>query len=176
MAYPFTPQVSFPLDSYRVNSYRFKQPCSYDQVYWGLHLGEDVNRRAGTPVFCIGRGKVVYSVLHSGSAERKNWGNIIIVAHKHPQTRVVFFSLYAHLGERTVQKGKLVTLGQKIGVVGASNTPENGQWKEAHLHFGIYTGPWRGKVLPGYWKKGSRRTQLKYWQNSSAFIKNYRTD
>jgi len=52
----------------------------------------------------VGRGKVVYSACHPGSKEKRNWGNVIIIAHKHPKTKKVFFSLYGHLAERLVKK------------------------------------------------------------------------
>lgn len=173
MAYPYTPQLIFPLEKYRVDSYRFKQDCTYKNIYWGVHLGEDINRPASTKVKCIGKGRVVYSELHPGTKEKGNWGNIIIIAHKHPKTKKVFFSLYAHLLKRLIEKGQGVELGQNIGVIGKSNTPENGWWGEEHLHFSIYVGQWEGKVLPGYWKKGSKRTKLAYWKEPTNFIKNY---
>jgi len=175
MAYPYTRKLIFPLEKYRVNSYRFRQNCTYNSVHWGIHLGEDVNRPAGTKVRCIGRGKVVYSALHAGTKEKGNWGNIVIVAHKHPETKTIFFSLYAHMQKRLVEKGEGVDLGQVIGAVGKTNSPENGWWKDEHLHFAIYVGPWEKKVLPGYWKKGSKKTRLAYWKEPKRFINNYKT-
>jgi len=174
MAYLHTYKLKFPLKNYKVNSYKFKQECTYDKVYWGTHLGEDVNTRAGTIVKSIGRGKVVYSKLHSGTQKKSNWGNIIIIAHKHPKTKKVFFSVYAHLEKRTVKKGDRVELGQKIGIIAKANTAQNGMWEDAHLHLAIYTGPWKGKVLPGYWKKGSKQTKLIYWKEPAKFIKSYK--
>lgn len=175
MAYPYTRKLEFPLEKYRVNSYRFKQDCAYKSVHWGVHLGEDINCPAGTEVKSIGRGRVVYSKLHPGTEEKSNWGNIVIVAHKHPETRKVFFSLYAHLQKCFIERGQKVDMGQVIGVVGKANTPENGWWQEEHLHFGIYVGPWEGKILPGYWKKGGRRTKLSFWKEPTRFIGNYKT-
>jgi len=80
------------------------QECEYDGIFWGKHLGEDCNTRAGVKVMAVGRGKVVYSACHPGSKEKRNWGNVIIIAHKHPKTKKVFFSLYGHLAERLVKK------------------------------------------------------------------------
>lgn len=173
MAYPHTPKLTFPLKNYQVDSYRFKQHCIYKNTDWGIHLGEDINRPAGTSVKSIGRGRVVYSKLHPGTAKKSNWGNIIIIAHKNPTNNQVFFSLYAHLQKRLVEKGERVKLGQTIGKIGKSNTPQNGWWPDAHLHFAIYTGIWQNKVLPGYWKKGSPRTKPSHWQEPTKFIKNY---
>jgi len=173
MAYLFTPKLDFPLTNYKVNSYKFGEECTYDGVYWGIHLGEDINVTAGTKVKSIGQGKVVYSRLHKGSKEKPNWGNIVIIAHKNPKTKKVFYSLYAHLKSRKVKKSNKVDCGKIIGVIGAKNTPENGWWKDAHLHFGIYTGPNEKKVPPGYYTKSANRTKLSDWQNPSDFVKNY---
>ena len=173
MAYPHTPKIGFPINSYKVNSYKFREECNYKGVYWGIHLGEDIKRPAGTEIRSIGRGKVVYSALHPKSETRANWGNIIIIAHKNPHSKTPFFSLYAHLGKRLTEKGEIVQQGNAIGFIGKANSTENGWWDEEHLHFGIYTGPWQNKVLPGYWKKGSKRTKLSYWKEPKAFIQNY---
>ncbi len=173
MAYPYTEKLALPLKHCHLNSYHFKQKCYYDNVYWGIHLGEDINCPANTKVFCIGRGRVVYSTIHPGDKNKKNWGNIIIVAHKNPLTKKVFFSLYAHLQKRFVKKGDSLKLNQIIGTVGKSNSPENGYWKEAHLHFAIYTGKWNGLVLPGYWKEGDFRTKLSDWKNPIKFISSF---
>lgn len=174
MGYPLTPEVWLPLLGYRVNSYQFREDCTYDGVHWGLHLGEDVNRRAGTPVFAIGRGRVVYSELHPGKPDHGNWGHIIIIAHVRPRTGRPFFSLYAHLGQRCTHSGDRVDLSQLIGFVGRASTPENGFWEDEHLHFAIYVGPWEGRVLTGYWKRGSKRTKLSYWREPTRFVGSYR--
>lgn len=173
MAYPYTRKLIFPLTKYRVNGDRFKQDCTFKNVHWGIHLGEDINRPSGTKVKCIGRGRVVYSALHAGTKKKGNWGNIIIIAHKRPKTKKIFFSLYAHLQKRLVKKGQSVALGQIIGTVGKANSPENGWWEDEHLHFAIYVGPWKKKVLPGYLKKGSKRTKVSCWKEPTKFINNY---
>jgi len=175
MAYPLTPTLDSPLANYKVNSYSFGKTCVYKNENWGTHLGEDVNTSAGAKVRCAGRGRVVYSALHPGNPRRGNWGNIVIVAHKNPITRKPFFSLYAHLKNRFVEKGERVRLGQPMGTVGKANTIENGWWPEEHLHFGIYVGPWKGRVLPGYWKRGAKRTKLSYWRKPTKFINCYPT-
>ena len=170
MAYPHTKQLVFPLEDYRVNARGFGVRLDG----WGTHLGEDVLRSAGTPVMSIGRGRIVYAALHPGSEARGNWGNIIIVAHKNPRTRDVFYAVYGHLGKRLKQKGERVEMGEQIGTVGASYTRANGFWV-AHVHFGVYVGPWKGEVLPGYYREGSGRTKLEYWVSPSKYVSNYKT-
>lgn len=177
MAYPYTQNLNFPFKEWKVNSYKFRKSSSYDGVFWGNHLGEDCNVRAGTIIKTIGRGKVVYSALHASEKSPKqgghrNWGNIIIIAHKHP-SRKVFFSIYGHLGKRLVKKGDKVEEGQKIGRVARAWSRPNGWWEDAHLHLAIYFGPWRGKVLPGYWKEGNKRVRLENWVVPTDFIVKY---
>ena len=180
-SYPYTPELSFPLERWKVNDVGFLQNQNYSGVDWGKHLGEDCLAEPGTPVFTIGRGRVVYSALHASSTppedegkKGSNWGNIIIIAHKNPRTGKVFFSVYGHLGERLVETGEDVERGQKIGTVGRGWTPENGWWKNSHLHFAIYVGPWTGVVLPGaYGKKSKKRTKLEYWESPTSYVQNY---
>ena len=173
MAHLTTPELIFPLKPYLVNGASFGKRSVYEGVLWGIHLGEDCTLPAGTDVWAIGRGKVVYAALHPGTAEKGNWGHIIIIRHKHAKTRKVFYSIYAHLGASFKRINDTVELGEPLGFIGESNTPENGFW-EAHLHFAIFTGPWKNEVLPGYWKEGEKRTRPEWWENPSEFITNYK--
>ena len=178
MAYPYTPKLNFPLKNYKINGSWFRKRCIIDNAFWGFHLGEDCNIRADTKVLAIGRGRVVYSALHSTERSprrggRRNWGNIVIIAHKNPKTRRVFFSLYGHLKRRFVRKGKRIDKGDVIGTIAKGWTKENGWWSESHLHFALYQGPWERKVLPGYFRKDQKRTKLNYWAKPSKFIRDY---
>lgn len=181
MAYLYTPKLELPLESWKVNSTGFLQLQSFSGIDWGKHLGEDCITKPGTSVLAIGRGRVVYSWLHASlrSPEKEgqkesNWGNIIIIAHKNPKTKKAFFSLYGHLSKRFIGKGDRVSLGQKIGTVAEGWTRENGWWKETHLHFAIYIGPWKGVVLSGAYRE-RKRTNIRYWTNPTEFIKSYRS-
>ncbi|KKT88084.1 MAG: hypothetical protein UW87_C0018G0010 [Candidatus Moranbacteria bacterium GW2011_GWC2_45_10] len=173
MAYPYARKLDFPFADYKVNALDFGAHGEYEGVDWGIHLGEDCLRPRGEKVKAIGKGRIVYSTLHPGTKEKGNWGNVIIIAHKNPKNKKVFFSLYGHLGKRLKEKGDKVEIGEAIGVVGKRNSPENGWWDEEHLHFSIYTGPWEGKVLPGYFKKNQRRTKLSHWKRPTDFIAGY---
>lgn len=172
MAYLNTPKVMFPLEDYRVNGVPFGKRSQFKGVFWGVHMGEDCVAPAGTDVRAIGRGRVVYAALHAGSEEKGNWGYVVIIRHRKPNSRKVFYSLYAHLGASFKRIGEKVELGEPLGFIGEAFTPENGFW-EAHLHFAIYTGPWNDEVLPGYWKEGEDRTRPEWWQVPSEFIKSY---
>lgn len=176
MGYPVTDSLRFPLARYRVNSDRFKTPCYERGVLRGRHLGEDIDRRAGAPVYCIGRGRVVYRGCHPGTKKKGGWGNIVIVGHRQARTHRNFYSLYGHLARVRVKKGDTIERGDRIGVIAQGNTPDNGYWADAHLHFAIYAGPWRGRALRGFWKTGMRGTKLSYWRDPSIFIKKYEID
>ncbi|MCL5970055.1 MAG: serine hydrolase [Patescibacteria group bacterium] len=156
--------VSLPTPHFKGNSYKFGEKLVYDGIDWGKHLGQDFNIKAGTPIYNIADGIVVYSNLHQGSKEKPNWGNIIIVAHN--LKGEIIFSLYGHLGRKLVKEGDKVLKGNKIGEVGNAYTRDNGWW-ESHLHFGLYKGLFRGKVLPGYEPPGNK----KEWIDPLKFFK-----
>lgn len=172
MAYLTTPKLIFPLEHYVVNSVQFGKRSEYAGVLWGVHLGEDCRASAGTDVRAIGRGRVVYAAIHEGTQEKSNWGHITIIRHKHPKRKEPFYSLYAHLGKCFKRIGEKVEMGEPLRFIGEPDTPENGFWY-SHLHFAIYTGPWKDEVLPGYWKEGETRTRPEWWQNPSEFIRGY---
>ncbi len=177
MLYRNTPRVKLPFDNVGNVTLNFKQKSFYDKKYWGLHLGADISAKAGTPIFSIGNGIVVYSRLHpgifskNGKILKRNWGGIIIIAHKNSKNKIIFYSLYGHLGKRFVKKGDPMKIGDVIGSVGKAMTASNGIWEDEHLHFAIYTGPFREKVLPGYYRNNN--TNLNYWKDPIKFIKNY---
>ena len=179
MAYRNTPKLRLPLKEMEKISSSFQERNIFDKRFWGIHLGIDMDAPAETQVFSIGRGTVVYSKLHPGefSADEKilkrNWGGIVIIAHKNIKNRKVFYSLYGHLGKRYVKKGDSVEIGELIGMVGKSMTESNGIWEDEHLHFAIYDGPYHAKVLPGYYKRYEDIEKLKYWKEPLEFIKKY---
>lgn len=164
-----------PIMPYETGRYlRFGQKIRRRGLLWATHLGDDVVASPGTPVAVIGQGEVVWSEVRPGSHMKPNWGGIVIVRHHNFQT---FYSVYGHMKNLSVKKGERVIGGQKLGVVAEGNTPENGWWQTPHLHFAIYTGPWRDRVLPGYarpddWLRVSpRRTRRQWWHNPQEFIR-----
>ncbi len=181
MAYRVTPNLMFPIGNFKNISSGFGEVNVYDKKLWGKHLGVDISAAHNTKVFSTGRGIVVYSKLHSGEISengeilKRNWGGIVIIAHKEPKTKEVFYSLYGHLGKRFVKRGDTIEMGGLIGTIGKALSESNGVWEEEHLHFGIYAGPFHGKVLPGYYKMVDTEssTELEYWKEPISFIKNY---
>lgn len=183
MAYRVTPNLMFPVGNFKNISSGFGEMNVYDKKLWGRHLGIDISAPNETKVFSIGRGIVVYSKLHPGefsedgkTVTKRNWGGIVIIAHKNPKDKKVFYSLYGHLGKRYLKKGDPVEMGDLIGTVGKAMSESNGIWENEHLHFAIYHGPFHGKVLPGYFKGEVSPTKIEYWDDPINFINNYSTD
>ncbi len=165
-------KLTYPLKEFEVNGVPFGKRSVHNGELWGIHLGEDCIVPAGTDVFAIANGKVVYSALHAGDEKKGNWGYITIIEHQSHLLRKKFYSLYGHLGACYKRIGEKVQQNEPIGFIGKDYTAENGYWL-AHLHFAIYTGPWKKKVLPGYWKEGDLDTNPKYWRVPSEFIKEH---
>jgi murein DD-endopeptidase MepM/ murein hydrolase activator NlpD len=138
-----------------------------------VHLGDDVAVAAGTAVIAIAAGRVVQAEVRPGSIKKRNWGGIILIEHEIVEGEK-WYSLYGHVGKIGVQTGSKVEGGQRLAEVARGLTPENGGWKEAHLHFGIYVGRWQpGQVLPGYKRWWSLRTRRRDWRDPQEFIANY---
>lgn len=169
----------FPLGDSKKILLGFKESGRCDDKDWGMHLGVDMAAPAETKVFAIGNGIVAYSKMHtgefseSGEILKRNWGGVVIIMHKDIRTDEIFYSLYGHLGKRYAKKGDRVLMGEYIGDVGKSMTESNGIWKEEHLHFSIYKGPFNFKVLPGYYREEDGLTQPEYWLDPVEFIKKY---
>lgn len=173
MAYAYTRQLQYPVNNYRGNGLKFGAHGIYNGIDWGEHLGEDIICPADTPVVSIGRGQVVYAAFHPGSSIKGNWGNVVIIAYKHPVSRTLFYAVYGHLGVVMKTKGARVDMGETIGRVGGSNTAENGWWSVEHVHFGIYVGIWDGKIFPGYYNAKQNRAVREDWVCPHEFINAY---
>lgn len=180
--------LRLPVQPYSSGGYHFGQRLSRRVFLWATHLGDDVLAEPGTPVCAIGEGEVVWSEMRLGSEEKRNWGGIVIVrhqslvaSHQSPATshEAHFYSIYGHITNLKVSTGERVQPGQTLGIIALGSTPENGWWKTPHLHFAIYTGPWKNAVLPGYarpddWLRLSpRRTRRSWWHNPQEFIRHH---
>jgi murein DD-endopeptidase MepM/ murein hydrolase activator NlpD len=85
------------------------------------HWGIDYAAPQGTPVSCIGKGRVIFSGWKGG------YGNFIIVDHRNG-----YISRYGHLRKRNVSKGSFVQRGQVIGEVGSTGLSTG-----PHLDFSV---------------------------------------
>jgi peptidoglycan hydrolase CwlO-like protein len=98
---------------------------------WGsYHAGVDIANRGGNvPIYAAADGVVIRSYYSS------SYGNAIFVAHSiNGQT---WTTVYAHMSNRSVGSGAVVSRGQRIGTMG--NT---GQSYGQHLHFELHKGSW----------------------------------
>lgn len=108
---------------------------TYDTDYCGLHLADDVPRPAGTPVYSIADGKVVYA------KNMKDIGHAVHIEHVLPTGETVT-SVYYHLlqttqGGRKLTEDQKVVAGEEIGTV-TGNPQDYGTGP--HLHFGVRSG------------------------------------
>ena len=98
---------------------------------WGtFHAGVDIANSGGNvPIYAAADGVVIRSYYSS------SYGNAIFVAHSiNGQT---WTTVYAHMSNRSVGSGAVVSRGQRIGTMG--NT---GQSYGQHLHFELHKGSW----------------------------------
>lgn len=98
---------------------------------WGtFHAGIDIaNKASGVPIVAAADGVVIKSYYSS------SYGNAIFIAHSvNGQT---YTTVYAHMSDRSVGSGAVVSKGQRIGTMG--NT---GQSYGQHLHFELHRGSW----------------------------------
>lgn len=105
-----------------------------DVVLTKFHEGIDIapakRDKAGNPldlVMAVTEGTVVHT---SPVAGRSNYGKYAVVEHKLEDG--IFYSVYAHLAEITVQPGDLVKIGSVLGRMGYTGAGINRT--RAHLH------------------------------------------
>lgn len=177
--FPRADQLVKPVEPYDTADYhRFAERIP-GRIGWcrfccSTHLGDDLKATPGASVKAIGAGTVVWAKVHAGSSAKRSWGGLIVVGHRHVHTNIPFYSLYGHVAAIQVKSGDRVVAGQVIGKVAQGQTAESGFWPLPHLHFAIYTGPWRGVALPGYKRwRFFWRTRLRWWHDPRDFIKNY---
>lgn len=92
---------------------------SFYTIFDNKHCGVDYNIRVGTPVFAAHTGRVVRQEFHKGM------GNVIGIRNGNIVT------LYAHLKELNIKKGKLIQQGDLVGLSGSTGSA----CPEPHLHF-----------------------------------------
>jgi hypothetical protein len=88
----------------------------------GFHPGIDLPAPPGTPVAAAASGRVVFAAYDPGG-----YGNLVELKHRHG-----ILTMYAHLSAIAVRVGSSVTVGARIGRVGAT-----GEATGPHLHFEV---------------------------------------
>ncbi len=122
--------TQFPLKDYRV-----LQPfANFNNSFSRYHTAEDVEGKAGTPVYAIADGEISFSNIASG------YGWLITIDH----SELNVYSLYGHLSTRR-EKTKLgkVKKGELIAYLADDDEDGSGgaypDWSP-HLHFSIRKG------------------------------------
>ncbi len=88
-----------------------------------FHSGWDLPATAGTQVQASDDGIVAFAGV------QQPYGNLVVINHSRGrQTR------YAHLARLDVEQGEFVDVGQSLGTVGSTGTPDVAQ---THLHFEV---------------------------------------
>lgn len=97
-----------------------------------LHIGLDLFKPAGEPVFAPLKGKIHSFKNNNGP---RDYGPCIILQHDFPET--TFYTLYGHLSVKDLsglEIGQIIEAGHEFAHLG--DKTENGGWP-AHLHFQI---------------------------------------
>lgn len=103
---------------------------TYAYRWQSFHKAVDITGNMGSPIRAANNGVVVISSYTRGN------GNYIIIKHANG-----YFTEYAHLAARYVEKGQIVYGGDTIGTMGRT-----GNASGVHLHFGLWTGaPYTGQ-------------------------------
>lgn len=95
-----------------------------------IHLGIDLWKAAGTPVFAAADG-IVHSVSHNAGAG--DYGPTIVLQHSHQNQK--WHTLYGHLSLESIaglKPGQAIVAGQSLGTLGDAQI--NGGYAP-HLHF-----------------------------------------
>lgn len=160
-------KMSEPVDNYQsaARGWRFGEKLWRRGFLPAVHLGEDILAAEGEDIKAVLAGEVVFSRTLAGREDQRSWGGLVVLRHRD------FYSVYGHLTDLRVAARENVLAGAVLGKIAGGNTAENGWWEKPHLHWGIYTGPWRGEVLPGWWKiERWWRTRLSWWQNPAELF------
>ena len=109
-------------------------PTSGFGARWGTnHKGIDLKASSGTRVLAAAEGEVVKS---DDTSDPNGYGGQIMI--KHNIDGKTYYTKYAHLRKRYVQRGETVSAGEKIGESGGGdNDPNKGRATGPHLHFEV---------------------------------------
>jgi murein DD-endopeptidase MepM/ murein hydrolase activator NlpD len=100
------------------------------------HHGVEFPNASGTPVIAVADGNVVFAgsdKITLLSPWPNFYGNAVVIEHDYDD--VSLFTLYGHLSHIDVSPGQKITVGEKIGEVGATGAAIG-----SHLHFEVRLG------------------------------------
>lgn len=109
--------------------YKIRPSSSFGWRGHKMHNAIDITGKLGESIFAANNGTVIKSEYDA----RGGGGNLIYINHNNG-----YMTEYAHLNSRSVVVGQTVSIGERIGGMGAT-----GNASGVHLHFGV----WRGLPL-----------------------------
>jgi peptidoglycan hydrolase CwlO-like protein len=95
----------------------------------GDHKGVDIAASGIVPIYAAADGVVIRSYYST------SYGNAVFISHS--INGQIYTTVYAHMRNREVSEGQVVSKGQQIGLMG--NT---GRSYGQHLHFELHRGEW----------------------------------
>jgi hypothetical protein len=69
-----TEKLQLPISPYEVTGYKFGQLVRSRKILFARHLGDDILADPGTPVVCVGDGRVMWSEMRLGTKEKTKLG------------------------------------------------------------------------------------------------------
>lgn len=127
----------YPVDGMRTDDGNYLAcGAAYDKDV--RHLGTDIIKPLGTPVFAVASGTVI---ARSGPAQSSGWGvGLYALAIRSESTEGHFVTVFGHI-TTSLSVGAVVNAGQQIGTIGDYHWYQDGRRIDGadHLHFGIRT-------------------------------------
>lgn len=136
---PDSSEYSGSVYNYYSNGWNVTQSFNSTSGKYRGHIGVDLTGHK--EIYAVMDGTVVASAKYGAN------GNTVTI--RHTVNGVTFYSFYAHMSSRKVEKNEQVKAGQVIGYIGSSGTGTG-----IHLHLGIYTGTMIANQF-GYYRNSS---------------------
>lgn len=122
-----------PLKNYRISQEYGRKNQAYRK---GYHTGVDLVAIGDATIHSVGTGQIFQVRFAPGrGADPNGWGNYVIVRQGDGHD-----ILYAHLSQISIQVGRKVNRGDKIGIQGST-----GNSTGPHLHFEVWKGSWQNR-------------------------------
>ena len=138
-------KLMWPAVSHHTITQKFGCTGWYGEPRWGkcshFHDGLDIGGPTGVPILAAASGTVIYAGWRKRGTDGAAGGIVVWISHGGG----TLYTTYNHLSGVNVKIGQRVTIGQRIGSMGATGAAVG-----AHLHFEVWvTYPWSGGDIAG---------------------------